>query len=93
MIPNVKYNINTIINIPKGGESYFHLYFNDGINEIKKYSFTDDDEFIQKIKIIIDEEITSFEYLFEECLCIKKITFIKFNRVNINNMHGMFMNC
>ena len=72
MIPNVKYTENSIINIPKGYESFFHIYFNDEKNEIKKYNFTEEDEFIKKINIIIDEEIASFEYLFELCCCIKK---------------------
>ena len=48
---------------------------------------------LQKIKIIIDEQITSFKKLFYECVCIEMINFIKFNRKDINNMKLMFFGC
>ena len=64
------------INI-KGDESYYHIYFNDDKIETKNYLTNYDDEIeiknysinyndkISKIKIIIDYQIKSFEYLFE----------------------------
>ena len=70
----------------------YHIYFNDDKNEIKRDYFTKD-EIIKKIKIIIDEDIKSFDYLFYCVDCIEKITFTKFNRKDINNMCGMFDGC
>ena len=84
--------INYFIKIPFDKKSYYHIYFDDEINEINKNYFTKDDN-IKKIKIIIDEEITSFEELFYKCEFIEKINFVKFNRNNINNMSSMFYGC
>ena len=47
----------------------------------------------QIINIILDNEIKSFEKLFDCCKCIEKIKFIKFKRDDINNMSGMFYGC
>ena len=48
---------------------------------------------MSKIKIIIDEDIKSLHKLFNECKCIKKINFIKFNKNNIHDMSFMFFEC
>ena len=48
---------------------------------------------MNKIKIIIDYQIKSFERLFNECKCIEKINFKKFYRNNITNMSCMFSGC
>ena len=62
---------NYFININKKDKPYFHIYFNNDNNEIKKSYFTIDDN-IQKIKIIIYREFKSFEKLFINCTCIEK---------------------
>ena len=85
--------INYFIKIPFDKKSYFHIYFNDEKNEIKRNYFTKDDNNIKKIKIIIDEEIKSFKELFYQCICINKINFIKFNRNDIIDMSFMFYGC
>ena len=50
----------------KEEESYYHIYFNDNKNEIKRNYLTENDN-ITKIKIIIDYQIKSFENLFKDC--------------------------
>ena len=71
------------ININENDKLYYHIYFNDNNEEIKnKYSikktFKD-----TKIKIIIDYQVKSFNYLFWCCKCIESINFKKFNRNNV----------
>ena len=65
------------INIPKEEESYYHIYFNDDKDEIKR-NYTERKEIIKIIKIIIDDQVESFSKLFEDCRCIKSINFKKF---------------
>ena len=83
---------NGFIHIPIEYESYCHIYFNDNNKEIKRSYFTKEDK-VTKIKIILDEEIKSFEKLFYMSDCIEKISFIKFNRRDITNMKEMFSGC
>ena len=90
--PNFLYRHNKFINIEKQDRPYYHIYFNDDINEREQDYFTQDDN-VTKIKIIIDKEVKSFKNLFSWCNCIEKIKFIKFNRVDINNMSNMFNGC
>ena len=81
------------ININENYKNYYHIYFNDNNKEIKdKYSIGYTDNF-EKIKIIIDYQVTSLKNLFYACMPIKNIKFIKFNRKNIINMHSMFTLC
>ena len=87
---NNKYG--TFININKEKDIYFHIYFNNNKEEIKK-NYLNENENIEKIKIIIDHQIKSFEKLFEDCDCIEYICFKKFYRNNINNMERMFSGC
>ena len=35
----------------------------------------------------------SFNKLFDDCKCIESINFIKFTRININDMRGIFWQC
>ena len=52
------------ININKENEKYYyHIYFNDNKEEIKR-SYLNENENIEKIKIIIDYQIKSFLKLF-----------------------------
>ena len=72
--------------------SYYHIFFNDNNDEIFKTCIKKEDKAF-KIKIIIDKKVNSLSGLFEDCKCIKKINFKRFNRENINNMSYMFSGC
>ena len=67
------------INIPEEKKEYYHIYFNDSKEEIKRYDLKQDEK-VEKIKIIIDYQIESFEGLFSKRNCISKINFKKFYR-------------
>ena len=69
-----------------------HIYFNDEKKEIDRNYLKKGDN-IKKIKILIDENIKSFEGLFKSCECIKMVNFIRFNRKDIINMSEMFRKC
>ena len=64
---------------------YFHIYFHNNNEEIKR-NYLNENENVKKIKIIIDYQIKSFENLFKICKCVEYIYFKKFYRNNINNM-------
>ena len=81
------------INIKENDKLYYHIYFNDNKEEIKnQYGIKVRDK-VEKIRIIIDYQIKSFEKLFYDCECIESIYFKKFYRNNINNMSHMFYYC
>ena len=81
------------INIKNQGDlKYFHIYFDNNKEEIKR-NHLDKNENIKKIKIILEHQVKSFEDLFRDCECIESIYFKKFCRNNIKNMEGMFYNC
>ena len=80
------------IDIDEGYEKYYHIYFNDNEEEIKRNYIKKNDK-VRKIKIIIDSEIKSFNDLFCDCKCIESINFKKFFRKNITYMCGMFSGC
>ena len=80
------------INIKEEDKKYYHIYFNNKEEEIKR-NYINKDEEIKIIKIIIDYQVESFEYLFWNCDYIESIYFKKFHRNNINNMSWMFYNC
>ena len=80
------------ININQEDEIYYHIYFNDNKEEIKRNDLNENDN-VSKIKIIIDYQVKSFEELFFYCKCIEYINFKKFYRNNINNMVCMFYEC
>ena len=73
-------------------ESFYHIYFDDNKEEIKRNFFKKDDV-VKKIKLIIDYQVTSFCDLFKNCRCIKSVIFKKFSRKNITNMRSMFSGC
>jgi len=89
-IKNKPGNFINILN--KNTAQYFHIYFNDCKEEIKYY-YLKENHNIEKIKIKIDPQITSFFCLFQYCSCIESINFIKFSRNNIYNMSYMFDYC
>ena len=86
------YDENYFIRIKSNEEPYFHIYFDDDKEEIKR-AFIKKNESVRKIKIIIDYEIKSFFNLFHNCEIIEKINFIQFNRKDINDMSYMFFGC
>ena len=91
LIPICKENKNIFINNNENRE-FYHIYINDGKNEIKRNYFRKNYN-IKKINIKIDKNIKSFYKLFYKCNCIEKIKFIKFNRNDIENMSYMFYKC
>jgi len=82
---------NIFIN-PFKDENYFHIYFDDNKEEVKRNYVTQDDK-IKKIKVIIDYGVKSLFGLFQYCECVKKIIFKKFNNHDINDMSSMFFSC
>ena len=76
----------------KENKIYYHIYFNDNKEEIKRNYLNENDN-VSKIKIIIDYQVKSFMELFWNCKCIEYICFKKFYRNNINNMGRMFYGC
>ena len=87
-----KYNYDKFINIPEEKKEYYHIYFNDSNNEIKR-NYLMKNEKVKKIKIIIDYQVQSFKYLFFDGHCISSIYFKKFSRNNITDMSWMFGWC
>ena len=84
---NNKYG--NFINIDNNDELYYHIYFNDNKEEIKRNYFNENEN-ISKLKIIIDYQVKSFEKLFSNCECMEYIYFKKFCRNNIINLHPYF---
>ena len=80
------------IDIKEENKKYFHIYFNDNKEEIKKTELNNEDK-VSKINIIIDYQIKSFKELFNYCICIEYINFKKFYRNNITDMSYMFFEC
>jgi len=72
--------------------SYYHIFFNYGKKE-RKLNYIKRNELIIKIRIIIDYQVYSFYKLFQDCECIKSITFKKYFRNNIKYMNYMFSGC
>ena len=88
-----KNNYGKFINIiNKEEESYFHIYFNNNKNEVKKYNINKSDK-VKRIEVKIDHQVTSFCELFNKCECIESIFFKKFYRTNIIDMNHMFNDC
>ena len=62
---------------------YYHIYFNNNKEEVKR-KYLDENDKINKINIIIDYQVKSFEGLFYECEIIESIYCKKFYRNNKN---------
>ena len=82
---------NIFINI-LNNRAFYHIYFDNNKNKIDRNYITKKDK-VSKIKVILDMKIESLEILFQDCICIKEIKFIKCNRINITNMSNMFYGC
>ena len=57
-------------------DKYYHIYFNDNKEEIKRNYLNENDK-VTKLKIIIDYQVKSFEKLFYFCEFIEYIYFKK----------------
>ena len=90
-IKPIKNESGKFININEN-KVYYHIYFNENKEEIKRNYFNKYDN-VSKIKIIIDYQVKSFDQLFYYCECIEYIYFKNFYRNNINNMQYMFYGC
>ena len=51
------------INIPDKDKEYYHIYFNNSNEDIKR-NYLNKNEKVKIIKIIIDYQVTSLQYLF-----------------------------
>ena len=92
LIPS-KNKYGKFINITKDLISnYYHIYFNDAKDEIRR-TYINENNKVTKIKIIIEPDIKSFKNLFKECECIESIYFKKFYRKNITDISYMFAEC
>ena len=67
-------NNQKFINIQKEDEKYYHIYFDNKKEEIKRNYLNKGDK-VKKIKIIMENKIKSFERLFDFCGCIESIYF------------------
>ena len=80
------------INIPNEDKEYYHIFFGNSNEEIKR-NYLKQNEKVEMIKIIIDYQAKSFEKLFKDCNCISSIFFKKFHRITITDMRCMFDGC
>jgi len=80
------------IQIDEEDKKYFHIYFNDNKEEIKKTELNKEDK-VSKINIIIGYQIKSFKGLFSYCECIESINFKQFYRNDITDISYMFSGC
>ena len=76
------------INI-SNNNNYYHIYFNDNVQEVKRNYITEKDK-VDKIKIFIDYEIKDLYKLFKDCNCIKILNFLQFNRKVNEDMSYLF---
>ncbi len=88
----VKDKYGKFITISEEDKEYYHIYFDDSNEEIKRNSLKQNEK-VKKIKIIIDYQVESFKYLFAYTECINSIFFKTFTRNNITNMSNMFYKC
>ena len=82
LVDNINKN-DKFINILANEEEYFHIYFNNSKEELKRNYLEENDNKIKIIKIIIDYQVKSFKELFKDCECISSIFFKNFYRTNI----------
>ena len=90
----IKLGYNKFIDINEKDRKYYHIYFDDNKEEIKRKDLAiNKDEKVSKINIIIDYQIKSLQNLFCYCYSIVSINFKKFYRNNIINMSSLFHDC
>ena len=85
------------INILNNEEKpFYHIYFNEKEEEIKREyldEYLDKNEKIEKIRVILNYQKKSFYKLFDDCKYIEFIYFKKSFRKDINNTSYMFSGC
>ena len=91
-LADYKYDKCSFIIIPDNEKEYYHIYFDNSNEEIKR-TYLDKNEKVKIIRIKIDYPVKSFKGLFESCEFISSIFFKKFYRNNINDMSHMFNGC
>ena len=91
LIP-IEHEYDTFINIPKEEKEYYHIYFDNSKNEIKR-NYLEENENVKRIDIIISFKAKSFKDLFADCKCISSIFFKNFNGKNLTNVSHMFNGC
>ena len=89
-LANNKYD--QFINLPGKDKEYYHIYFDNSNEEIKK-NYLEKNEKVKIIKIKINYRIKSFKDLFCNCKTLSTISFKKFYRNNITDMSSMFLGC
>ena len=87
-----RYREYKIINYEDKDKLYYHIYFDNNTEEVRR-NYLSSYEQIDKIKIIIDYQVKSFNNLFCGCEYIESINFKKFLRKTITNMNHMFTEC
>ena len=87
-----RYREYKIINYEDKDKLYYHIYFDNNTEEVKR-NYLEKKDKIEKIKIIIDYQVKSFNDLFCGCEYIESINFKKFLRNTITNMNHMFTEC
>ena len=90
-IPKNNIRENVFIRIIRNCFNYYHIYFDDCENEIKR-NYLEYNEKVRKIMLYIDANIKSIKALFLNCN-VKEIKFIKYNRKDFSDMSLMFYGC
>ena len=73
-------------------ESYYHIYFDENKEEVKNNSISKEGK-VNKIKLIIDTQVTSLSGLFKDCSYIKKLDIIRLRRRDIKDISSIFEGC
>ena len=73
-------------------KKYISIYFGNSYRKIKRDKLNENEK-VEKIKIIINYKVKSLNNLFGGCKCIEAINFKRFYRNNISNMSSMFSGC
>ena len=92
-----KYGKEEEVNVPGkfiniSDEKYFKIYLDDKNEALKKNKIFYQEK-VNKIKIELNNNITSLAQLFKDCNNIVELTFNKFEIKDINNMNKMFDMC
>ena len=89
---NQTYSQLNFIRYNEKDQPYFHIYFDDRIEEAKK-NYIRLNEKVSKVKISIDPKVKSIMELFYNCLFVEKIKFIKYNRADLTKLTYLFFEC
>ena len=92
VVPLDKRNGRIIYIVNENDKPYYHIFLNDDKEEYEYY-YLPNNRYVNKIRIIIDYQVTCLNYLFFYCKNIQEINFIRFYRNNITDMRRMFEKC